>query len=198
MKISNLFIFLLCLFFVSCVSMNLLNEKNWLSATSGRTKNLFFSFNEKEIFGKFVLSGVDLKRIQVGEWDTGAFKYGWEILLKRGVYYSNQDNPDTSQDKPASVLVHYVKDGKATTVFVAKGYIFSIKTPNTNKEPDTSKKPAFILRHWSGAIGCAFTDFIFYRNIEAKPVIERRRTQFTVYDGKDRDKIVVEAWKLCK
>ncbi len=203
MKFFNLFIvFLLGFFSISCVAMTPMSKK-WMSFVDKRTKTLVYYFNKTEVGSNFSFGKVrQEKKIVSGYWEKGEFKYGWEAKIRYGVPASD---PKAPPGKPGLVTVDYVKNGKTTPFFKARGYVFFFvsdqkkpntkKDPDTNKEADTNKKTSFILRHWSGAVGCAFTDFIFYENPETKPVIKHRKTQLTVYD---REGIVMEAGKLCK
>ena len=174
MRAPNLFIFLSGILLITCNACITLKKEDHFSTTNGRVKNLFFSFNQNDIIEKFIFSGGSGQTIHTGEWDMGKFKQGWKIAISKGVYYSNEENPDTSKDKPASVIVHFIENKKTVPFFVAKGYKFFF----INK-PDTKKKPSFIIRHWSGVMGCTLTDFSFFEKKEIKPIIENRNTKTT-------------------
>ena len=147
-----------------------LTEKNWLSAEHGRTVYLFGTTISEKI-KKFIPSGRKPEEKRIGK---------WKIILRPPVYYSDQENPDTSKDKPASVIVHSLettdsnKTAKQKTHFVAKGYKFSI-IPNPKMEKDL----LFIIRYWPGVMGCTLIDFSFFQDPESKdnPLIEYRSTR---------------------
>ena len=44
----------------------------------------------------------------------------WEILIRHGVYYSNEENPDTFKDKPASVIVYRLENREKQPYFAGK------------------------------------------------------------------------------
>lgn len=214
-----LLIFLLGFLSVSCVSTNRVNGN--VSTTSINTKHmkngkwlashpsakvLGYSFIPIGKGGDFAIAGISGKTVKTGYWEEGKFKYGWGIKIRYGTSELGPGTLKPLPNRPAVAIVDYIENEKVTPFFQARGYIFFlIQTPNASKEPDTSKKSTFILRHWSGAIGCTFTDFIFFENTKTKPVIEHREAVLTVYDKMKvhnkivrRDQIVVEAGKLCK
>ena len=90
----------------------------------------------------------------------------YQITIYYPVYYSNEENHDTSKDKPASVTISY----KGEIQFVGKGYKFSLI-----EKPKTEYEPLFIIRYWSGVMGCSFTDISF--NPQKKPLREQRSTR---------------------
>ena len=149
-----------CLIFLGCSSAShsseLLSENTWLSAENGRSRSLFSSFKKEEI-KQFVPSGRDPKVKTIGD---------YQITIYYPVYYSDQENPDTSKDKPASVIVSY----KGEIQFVGKGYKFSLI-----EKPKTEYEPLFIIRYWSGTMGCSFTDISF--NPQKEPLMERRSSR---------------------
>lgn len=138
----------------------LLSEKTWLSAENGRSRSFFGTFKKEEI-KQFVPSGRDPESQTIGD---------YHITIYYPVYYSNEENPDTSKDKPASAIVSY----KGEIQFVGKGYKFSLI-----EKPQTKYKPLFIVRYWSGVMGCSFTDISFHP--EKEPLLEQRSTR-TVTD----------------
>ncbi len=160
-RFKNLF-WLACLTFsgISCSSVShsseLLSENTWLSAKNGRSSSFFGSFKKKEI-KQFVPSGRDPKSQTIGD---------YQITIYYPVYYSDEGNPDTSKDKPASVIVSY----KGDIQFVGKGYQFSLV-----ENPKTEYKPLFIIRYWSGTMGCSFTDVSFHPG--KKPLLENRSSR---------------------
>ena len=148
---------LTCLTFsLACHSSPLLSEDTWLFAENGRTSSFFGSFKKEEI-GQFVPSGRDPERKTIED---------YQITIYYPVYYSNEENHDTSKDKPASVTVSY----KGEIQFVGKGYKFSLI-----EKPKTEYEPLFIIRYWSGVMGCSFTDISF--NPQKKPLREQRSTR---------------------
>ena len=160
-QFKNLF-WLACLIFswvgYSSVSHSseLLSKKTWLSAKNGRSSSFFKSFKKKEI-KQFVPSGHNPKSQTIED---------YKITIYYPVYYSNEQNPDTSKDKPASVIVSYKEDIQ----FVGKGYKFLLV-----KNPKTEYKPLFIIRYWSGSMGCSFTDVSFHP--KKKPLLENRSSR---------------------
>ena len=92
-------------------------------------------------------SGFDPKRKTIGD---------YQITSYYPVYYSNSENSDTSKDKPASVTVSY----KGEIQFVGKGYKFSLI-----EKAKTKYEPLFIIRYWSGSMGCSFTDIRYILDI---------------------------------
>ena len=160
MRIKNPFQILCCLICLTLSSTGhssqLLSEGTWLSAEKGRTSSFFGSFKKEEI-ELFVPSGRDPERKTIGD---------YQITIYYPVYYSNEENPDTSKDKPASVIVSY----KKKIQFVGKGYKFSLI-----EKAKTKYEPLFIVRHWSGVMGCSFTDVSF--NLTKKPLLEHRSTR---------------------
>lgn len=160
-QFKNLF-FLICVTFfnVSCSSVShsseLLSQKTWLFTKNGRSSSLFSSFKKEEI-KQFVASGRDPTEKTIGD---------YRITIYHPVYYSDQKNPDTSKDKPASVIVSY----KEETQFVGKGYKFLLI-----ENPQTEYESLFIIRHWSGTMGCSFMDVSFHPKKE--PLMERRSSR---------------------
>ena len=151
---------ILCLICLSVSSIGhgsqLLSQNTWLSAKNGRSSSFFGSFKKEEI-KQFVPSGRDPERKTIRD---------YHITIYYPVYYSHSENPDTSKDKPASVIVSY----KGEIQFVGKGYKFSLI-----EKPKTKYKPLFIIRYWSGVMGCSFTDISF--NPQKEPLIEKRSTR---------------------
>ena len=137
-------------------SSELLSQDTWLSAENGRSSSLFSSFKKEEI-KQFVASGRDPIEKTIGD---------YQITIYHPVYYSNQENPDTSKDKPASVTISY----KGEIQFVGKGYKFSLI-----ENPQTEYEPLFIIRYWSGTMGCSFTDVSFHPKKD--PLMERRSSR---------------------
>ena len=200
-----LLVFLLGLLSLSCVSTNRVSGK-WITSVNPHTKALTYSFITIGKGGDFAIAGISGTTVKTGYWEEGKFKYGWGIRIRYGTSELGPEILKPLPNRPAVAIVDYIKNEKVTPFFQARGYtFFLIQKPNANKEPDTSKKPAFILRHWSGAIGCTFTDFVFFEDMKTKPIIEHREAVLTVYDRMKvhnkivrRDQIVVEAGQLCK
>ena len=144
-----------------------LTEKNWFSVENGRTKYLFGTKNPKKI-EKFVPSGRMAQEKIIGP---------WKIILRPAVYYSNEENPDISKDRPASIVVYSLKNSNGKKVwnprFAGKGYKFSILN-----SPQTESSPLFMIRYWSGVMGCSFIDLSFFSNpdLTNQPLIEYRST----------------------
>ena len=145
---------------VGCLSVShsseLLSQDTWLSSKNGRSSSLFSSFKKEEI-EQFVPSGRDPKRKTIGD---------YQITIYYPIYYSDSENPDTSKDKPASVIVSH----KEEIQFVGKGYQFSLI-----EKPKTKYAPLFIIRYWSGTMGCSLTDISFHPQKE--PLIEQRSSR---------------------
>ncbi len=111
---------------------------DWLRAKNGR-----------EVFAKgfatadplrakdFVATGIAPKTITLN---------GYAVVLRSGIYYSDEENPDESRDIPASAEI--LKNGARW--FAAKGYKF------TNAREENG---AIVVRHWQGKMGCALTDY---------------------------------------
>ena len=138
-----------------------LNQDNWLQATNGRTVYLFGSNNPNKI-KHFVSSGRLSAEKQLGI---------WKVVLFHAVYYSNEENFDTSKDMPASVMVYDTSNKKnPKLVFAGKGYKFFIL-----ENPETIPSAAFILRHWAGMMGCSFTDLEFPKNNEDWQLSQQHR-----------------------
>ena len=160
MRNKKQFTILLCLtcltFSSTGHSSSLLSKDTWLSAKNGRTSSFFGSFKKEEI-KQFVPSGRDPKKKTIGD---------YQITIYYPIFYSNEENPDTSKDKPASVTVSY----KGEIQFVGKGYQFSLI-----EKPKTKYEPLFIIRYWSGVMGCSLTDISF--NPQKKPLREKRSTR---------------------
>lgn len=154
--VFNVLWFICLTFSFGCYGKELLSRDTWLTAENGRSSTFFGSF-EKEDIKKFVPSGRNSERTIIED---------YHITIYQAVYYSNEENPDTSKDRPASVIVSYKKEIQ----FVGKGYQFSLI-----KNLKTEYKPSFIIRYWSGVMGCSFTDISFHPN--KKPLIERRSTR---------------------
>ncbi len=155
-KLTILFCLAYLAFSLTGHSSELLSQKTWLSAENGRSSSLFSSFKKEEI-KQFMPSGRDPTEKTIKD---------YQITIYHPVYYSNEENPDTSKDKPASVTVSY----KGENQFVGKGYKFLLI-----EKPKTEYEPLFIIRYWSGTMGCSFTDISFHP--EKEPLIERRSSR---------------------
>ena len=135
-----------------------LNKTNWLRTKNGRTTYLFGTIDTKKI-KTFTVSGYKAKEQTIGT---------AKIILYNPIYYSNEENPDTSLDQPSSAII-YKTSKENSAVFTARGYKFSII--------DLPKKEDFILRHWSSVMGCTFTDLHFSKKLKPiKPKIKYRST----------------------
>ena len=126
-----------------------LDSFNWLTTQNGRTPYLFGTTTANKL-QLFQPSGRSLETKRIGQ---------WKILLRHPVYYSNEENHNTSKDKPASVMVYKMLKKKERLIFAGKGNTFSVI-----EHPDIEPAPLFILRHWSGVMGCAFTDLEFHQH----------------------------------
>ena len=152
-----------------------LTDENWLTAKNGRTVYLFGTTNKEKI-ERFIPSGQSKQKNTETPLDSQqTIIKQWRIVIYSPVFFSNEENPDTSKDRVASVLVYNLNNSlsereQLQPVFVAKGYKFSvIKNPsNTNFD--------FILRYWSGVMGCSFIDMGFSHNVEL-PSVEYRSTR---------------------
>lgn len=119
---------------------------------------VFFGSADPEQMKRFTPSGEKPKIHKTGD---------WTIKIYPPVYYSNEENPDTSKDRPASVIVSY----KGQSQFVGRGYMFEFI-----KSPKTKNKPLFLVRYWSGVMGCQLID-ISFKFPEKKPIVEYRSTR---------------------
>ena len=147
-------------------------EHNWLSSKTGRTKTLFAT-KDPEKLKQFVASGLFQGEKIFGD---------WKIILHSAVYFSNEENPDTSKDQPASAIVYSLTETKNWKPhFAGKGYQFSLILAEKVKNPNR----LFILRYWTGTMGCSFIDLNFSSSIEAKnqPKIEYRSTKTVTKDN---------------
>lgn len=143
----------------NCYTPSDQDKKNWLSTKGGRTKYLWGT-TDPENLNQFVPSGRKAVEKTLGQ---------WKILLRPPIFYSNQEDPDTSKDRPASAIVYY----KEQAHFAGKGYKFSIM-----ENPKTEKAPLFILRYWTGVMGCSFIDLSFFQDPESTgPLLEYRSTR---------------------
>jgi len=142
-----------------------LTGENWLTIESGRTVYLFGTV-DKEKIKKFIPTGHKPEQSIIGQ---------WKILLYPPVFYSNEENPDTSKDRSSSVLVYNLESSlsaeeKSEPVFVAKGYKFFIIDTPSNRNFD------FVLRYYPGVMGCSLIDMGFSQSIKS-PSIEYRSTK---------------------
>ena len=137
-----------------------LTKDNWLTAKKGRTVYLFGTGDEEKI-KKFIPSGLSPQRTIIA---------GWEIVLYPPVFYSNEENPDTSKDQSSSALIYNKVSGKKQPVFVGKGYKFFIIKNSAGEKAD------FALRYWSGVMGCSFIDLYFSKSAKA-PSVKYRSTK---------------------
>ena len=152
-----------------------LTDENWLTAKNGRTVYLFGT-TDKEKIKRFIPSGQSKqKNTKTPLNSQQTIIKQWRIVIYLPIFFSNEENPDTSKDQVASVLVYNLNDSlseeeQLQPVFVAKGYQFSvIKNPsNTNFD--------FILRYWSGVMSCSLIDIGFSHNVEF-PSVEYRSTK---------------------
>ena len=126
-----------------------LDRFNWLTTQNGRTPYVFGTTKPEKI-QRFKPSGRSPEEKRIGQ---------WRILLRHPVYYSNEENPNTSEDLPASVMVYKTFNKQEHLIFVGKGRTFSVI-----EHPAIEQAPPFILRHWSGVMGCAFTDLEFHQH----------------------------------
>ena len=111
---------------------------DWLRAGNGR--EVFrggFASADVEQAAEFVVTGVNPQTVTMGV---------YEVVLRGGRYYSNEENTDDSRDVPASAEV--LRGGRR--LFAAKGYKF-VET--------RAARGAIVIRHWNGAMGCTFTDY---------------------------------------
>ena len=134
-------------------SRSQLTRHNWLSSKTGRT-NILFATKDPEKLKQFVPSGLFQGEQIIGN---------WKVILHSPVYFSNEENPDTSKDQPASAIVYSLTKTKNWIPrFAGKGYKFSlIQTQEINNI-------LFILRYWTGTMGCSFIDFSFYPSVKVK------------------------------
>ena len=126
-----------------------LDHFNWLKAKNGRTSYLFGTINPDKI-QLFTPSGHSPEEKRIGQ---------WKIILRHPIYYSNEENPNTLKDQPASAMVYKILNRQERLMFVGKGNTFSVI-----EHPAIETAPLFILRHWSGVMGCAFTDLEFHQH----------------------------------
>ena len=190
MKISNLFIFLLAFFSVSCVS-TIPVSKRWKTTIDKDTNASFYSFN-KAAAGKSFSINVREGSIKTGYWEKGVFKIGWEASVKYGVPEPGQKTPP---NRPGLVTVNYAEEnGKVTPFFRARGYIFYLISPKV--KPDAKTPPVLRVRHWSGGVDCAFTDFIFFESAKKEPIFvtEHRKAQLVAR----KRQVTVEAGRMCE
>ena len=74
---------------------------------------------------------------------SGVYRFGeYTVLHNHGVYWSAEDDPDTSRDMHASVVIF--KNNRP--VFVARGYQYS------GFRHDRARN-TFLFQHWTGAMG---------------------------------------------
>ena len=133
-----------------------LTNENWVTAKGGRTVYLFGTM-DKEKIKKFVPTGLGPEEKTFGK---------WKIVQYSPVFYSNEENPDTSKDKSSSVLVY--KEGEL--YFVAKGYNFFIEESPGDSDLD------FILRYYPGVMGCSLIDIEFTEKAKV-PFVRYRSTK---------------------
>jgi len=107
---------------------------NWLTERFGRLLPHpgFWSAVESDVLA-FQPSGV-------GE---NVYRFGdYSVLHNHGLYWSSSDEPDTSKDMHASVMVFKGQD----RIFVARGYRYF------NFESDAGSN-TFSFSHWTGLMG---------------------------------------------
>lgn len=193
MKISNLFIFLLAFFSVSCVSTIPINKRWKINVDKDKDTDmdfLIYSFN-KAAAGKNFSVNVRGGKVKAGYWEKGVFKDGWEASVKYGAPEPGQKTP---QESPGLVIVNSVDNEKVTPFFRARGYIFYFISPKV--KPDAKTPPVFRVRHWSGGVDCAFTDFIFFKSAKKEPVLmtEHRKARLVAHEKQ----VTVEAGRMCE
>jgi hypothetical protein len=88
---------------------------------------------DSETVQKFQPSGVGTQICRSGD---------YTILYNHGLYWSNEENPDTSQDMHASVIIFK----GAKRVFVGRGYKYLEFQANPWEN-------TFSFQHWTGTMG---------------------------------------------
>ena len=143
---------------------------NWLKAKNGRTSYLFGTMNPDKI-QLFIPSGRSPEEKRIGQ---------WKIILRHPIYYSNEENLSTSKDQPASAMVYKTSNDQERLIFAGKGNTFSVI-----EHPDIETAPLFILRHWSGVMGCAFTDLEFHQHPKEHQLsVQQRDTSSVTLEDK--------------
>lgn len=118
-------------------------EFDWLTAKNGRGEfRDGFATADAALAAGFVATGINATTITLTI--TGG---AYHAVLRGGRYYSNEENPDTSKDIPASAEV-FGNGGRR--LFAAKGYKFMEARQQNN---------AIVIRHWRGTMGCGLTDY---------------------------------------
>jgi hypothetical protein len=116
----------------------LAGEKNtkteWAQTRFGRLSSHPGNWSmDSETVQKFQPSGVGTQICRSGD---------YTILYNHGLYWSNEENPDTSQDMHASVIIFK----GAKRVFVGRGYKYLEFQANPWEN-------TFSFQHWTGTMG---------------------------------------------
>ena len=112
---------------------------------------------DAETVQEFQPSGVGSQIYRAGE---------YTILHNHGLYWSDEENQDTSHDMHASVIIF--KDNKR--VFVGRGYRYD------NFQVDL-RKSRFSFNHWTGTMGDnQITCFEFHTNEKELKLTTRKRS----------------------
>jgi len=113
------------------------SAQDWLPLTHGRTlfRQGYWTDQPDELDRFVATSGLGERRI-LGP---------WEVEVRHGIYHSNETNPDTSNDEPASVIVRR----HGNVVFAGKGYRFDLRPASTAER--------LLLWHWNGVMGCTIS-----------------------------------------
>ena len=77
-------------------------------------------------------------------------------------------------------MVYRTLNNQEQLIFAGKGNTFSVI-----EHPDIETAPFFILRHWSGVMGCAFTDLEFYQHSKDRQLsVQYRDTSSVTLEDK--------------
>ncbi|MGI9338456.1 MAG: hypothetical protein ACR2P4_08110 [Gammaproteobacteria bacterium] len=120
---------------------------DWLRMENGRIQSDDgFATADPELAAVFVPTGRDGSARTITLTIAGAT---YRAVLRGGRYYSNEENPDTSMDIPASAEV-FGEDGRR--LFAAKGYKFI----EARKQDDGN---GIVIRYYRGVMGCGLIDY---------------------------------------
>lgn len=122
------------LFCIFTLAAGELAENAWLSERFGRlSPHPGYWIMDVRAVEQFQPSGVGLQVYTVGE---------YAILHNHGLYWSNEENRDSSKDMHASVIIFH----NGQRVFVARGY-------NYSKFQTDPIGETFSFQHWTGTMG---------------------------------------------
>ncbi|MRI32772.1 hypothetical protein EOPP23_07220 [Endozoicomonas sp. OPT23] len=118
----------------TCFSVTSIAQDKWLSMKNGRLNQLYYTSDPDQL-NSFK---------PTGKLDYELIKGNLSVKVFHGVYYSDQENPSTANDLPASMEITI--DSKK--VFSARGYKFGEAAIDTGGYGAT-----IAWTHWTGVMG---------------------------------------------